>query len=264
MAFDLSVNLEYMFTDAGERLEERIAAAAAAGFRQVEIFSTAGRDLQSVAEALGDHGCRLISTVADPRTRLIDKDTHAGFRDLFRKAAEDGLALGCDRIVVGSGPGAPYMKRPVQLAIVGEAVASVVPIAEELGVTIMLEAVNTRMDHPGVLFSQTCDAMAVIAQVASPRVRLLYDLYHSVVEGEDPREVVPQVAHAIAHVQIADAPGRGEPGSGAIDWPAMLALLAAHGYVGPLGIECVPTRAPTAAALAWFRALCAEVTPAEA
>jgi len=181
MAYELSVNLEYMFHEAGERLEDRIAAAAAAGFTKAEMFTTAGRDVPSLARALGDHGVELISVLADPRTRLIEKDTHGAFRDLFRQAAQDALALGCKRVVVGSGPGVPYMKRAVQLAIVAEAVAGIVPIAQELGVVAMLEPVNTRVDHPGVLFSQTSDAVSVINAVHSPHVRLLYDLYHSVV-----------------------------------------------------------------------------------
>nr|WP_221774067.1 TIM barrel protein [Novosphingobium flavum] len=248
-----------MFHEAGDRIEDRVAAAADAGFTKVELFTTDGRDLACLSAALADNGASLVSVVADPRTRLVDRDTHAGFRDLFRKAGEDAVALGCPRIVVGSGPGVPYMKRPVQLAIVAEAVASIVPIAEELGLIIMLEPVNTRMDHPGVLFSQTEDALAVIAQVGSPRVRLLYDIYHSIVEGEDPAAILPQVSHLLEHVQVADVPGRGEPGSGTVDWERQLSLLGSVGYSGLIGVECYPTRASTAEALASFRQLCDRV-----
>eukprot|EP01037_Dinobryon_pediforme_P012153 gene12153-12239_t len=257
MGYDLSVNLEYMFHEAGDRIEDRVAAAAAAGFTLAEIFTTGQRDVPALAAALSSHGVGLLSVVADPRTRLIDPETHEGFRALFRRAAEDAVALGCRRIVVGSGPGAPYMKRAVQLKIVADAVASVVPIAEELNVVIMLEAVNTRVDHPGVLFSRTVDATDVIGHVASPRVRLLYDIYHSIAEGEDPFAVAPDVAHLIEHVQIADAPGRGEPGSGTVDWPAILTLLRDVGYDGAIGVECSPTRTPTADALAHIRDLAA-------
>jgi hydroxypyruvate isomerase len=257
MAFDISVNLEYMFHEAGDRLEDRVAAAARAGFTHAEIFTTADRDVPRLARALADHGVALVTLLVDPRTRLIDRDTHAGFRDLFRQAAESAVALGCPRVVVGSGPGVPYMKRPAQLALVAEAVAGVVPIAEELGLTVVLEPVNTRVDHPGVLFSQTIDAVEVIRQVASPRVRLLYDLYHSITEGEDPAAMLAQHGALVDHVQVADVPGRGEPGSGTIDWPAMLGLLRQAGYHGTIGVECTPTRASTTEALVWFRALCA-------
>ena len=257
MRFELSVSIEYMFLEAGERLEDRIAAAAAAGFRKLEMFTTANRDVPSLRRALDDHGCELVSAVTDPRIRLIDPDTHADFRDQFRAAAEDAVALGCRRLVVPSGPAVPYLKRPAQLATVARAMEGIVPIAEEHGLTILLEPVNTRVDHPGVLFSLTEDAVSVIEAVGSPRVRLLYDLYHSVTEREDPFAVLPAVAHLVGHVQIADAPGRGEPGSGGIDWPAMLTLLEDVGYTGLVGLECSPTRTPTADALAMIRQLCA-------
>lgn len=255
MSFEISVNLEYMFHEAGERLEDRVAAAAAAGYSKVEIFTTGGRDVASLKRALDDNGATLWTVVADPRTRLIEKDTHEGYREMFRKACDDAAALGCKRIVVGSGPGVPWMKRPVQLAIVAEAIASVVPIAEEYDLTMIAEAVNIRVDHPGVLFSRTEDAVAVIDQVGSPRLRLLYDLYHSVTEGEDPAVVLPQVAHLVEHVQVADTNGRGQPGSGTIDWPRMLDLIAGVGYTGPIGIECSPTLPSTPEALAYIRDL---------
>jgi len=259
MPFALSVNLEYMFHEAGDRLEDRVAAAAKAGFDKVEIFTTGNRDVPSLARALSDHGVELLTVVADPRTRLIEPETHSGFRDLFRRAAEDAVALGCRRVVVGSGPGVPWLKRPVQLKIVADAVAGIVPIAEELGVTVILEAVNTRVDHPGVLFSQTVDAVDVINHVQSPRVRLLYDMYHSITEGEDPAVIVPRIAHLIEHVQIADAPGRGEPGSGTVDWEGRLNLLKVVSYTGAIGIECSPTISPTADALRYIRDLCARL-----
>lgn len=257
MPFELSVNLEYAFTEAGERIEDRIAAAAAAGFRKVELFLLKGRDLPAIASALKDHGVELVSTVADYVTQLVDPATHEGFEAVFRQAALDSLALGCRNVVVTSGRGVPWMKRPAQLRIFADALERLVPIAEELGVTILLESANTRHDHPGVLCSTTMDSAVVAGMVGSPRVRLIYDLYHSVVEGEDPATVLPQVIQLVDHVQIADAPGRGEPGSGTIDWPAQLALLERVGYRGLIGLELQPTRA-TAEALRHIQDLCAE------
>jgi hydroxypyruvate isomerase len=257
MPFELSVNLEYMFHEAGDRLEDRMAAAAAAGFRRVEMFTTANRDVPSLKRALAETGCELISVVTDPRIQLVIEGNHDQFREMFAQAAADAAELGCCNVVVPSGSAVPYMKRPVQLATVAKAIASVVSAAEAHGVTILLEPVNTRIDHPGVLFGMTEDAVAVIEAVNSPRVRLLYDLYHSVTEREDPSAVLPKVAHLLGHIQIADAPGRGEPGSGKIDWSAMLRLIASVGYTGVIGVECSPTK-PTAEALAYIRELAAQ------
>lgn len=255
--YEISVNLEYMFQEAGETIEERVVAAAAAGFRYVEFFSTADRDIGAIASALSDHNVELWTVVTDPRTMLVDPETHETFRGLFRQTAERARQMGCSHVVVGSGLAVPYQKRPVQLETVAKAVSSIVPIAEELDVTIFLEAVNIRHDHPGVLFSRTEDSLAVARAVDSPRVRLLYDMYHSITEGEEPAEILPGIIDIVDHVQIADVPGRGEPGTGTVDWPSRLQLLKDVGYTGLIGVECQVTRTPTADALQYIQQLCA-------
>ena len=257
MAFELSVNLEYMFHEAGERLEDRMAAAAKAGFRKVEIFTTGNRDVPSLKAALAETGCELLATVTDPRIALVMADQHDRFREMFAQAGAEAAELGATNIVVPSGIAVPYMKRPPQLDIVAGAIASVVPVAGAHGLTILLEPVNTRVDHPGVLFGMTEDAVAVIEKIGSPHIKLLYDVYHSITEREDPFEVLPKVAHLVGHIQIADAPGRGEPGTGQIDWPAMLKLIEGVGYTGALGLELTPSTSDTAVALSHIRALAA-------
>lgn len=257
MAYDLSVNLEYGFTEAGEKIEDRIAAAAAAGFRKVELFLLKGRDLTAIRRALDENGVELISTVADYVTQLVDPVTHDGFCDVFRDAAQAAKSLGCSNVVVTSGRGVPWLKRPVQLAIFADALRKIVPIAEELDVTILLESANTRFDHPGVLCSTTHDSVVVADMLDHPRVKVLYDLYHSVVEGEDPETALKAAMHQVVHVQVADAPGRGEPGSGNIDWPGALAMFERLGYRGAVGLELQPTK-PSAEALSYIQQLCAE------
>ena len=255
--FDLSVSIEYMFHEAGDKLHDRVHAAADAGFRKVEMFMTAGQDLVALGAALKERDVELWTLVVDPRTLLVDPATHEGWLNLFENTAEEAVMLGCRHMVVGSGPGVPYLRRPQQLQTVAQAVAGAAPIAAKHGLTVLLEAVNTRYDHPGVLFSRTEDSAFVVETVDAPNVRLLYDQYHSVVEGEDPREVVPTVKDMLGHVQVADAPGRGEPGTGTIDWPASLELLRDAGYTGTIGVECHPSKTPTAAALEYIRGLCA-------
>jgi hydroxypyruvate isomerase len=254
----LSVNLEYMFQEAGDDLAARVRAAADAGFTKAEIFWTHDKDLESLGAALEDTGVRLWTVLVDPRTtRLVLKESHDGFLEDVRRTVADAVRLGCPYVVVGSGPAVPYLKRPVQLGIMTEAVARAADIAADADVTLLVEAVNTRMDHPGVLTSQTSDSSSVVRGVSSPHVRLLYDLYHSVMEGEDPQVVLPEVVDIVGHVQVADAPGRGEPGSGSIDWPGAFALFDRLDYSGAVGIECYPTLPSTAEALAYIRQVAA-------
>jgi hydroxypyruvate isomerase len=103
--------------------------------------------------------------------------------------------------------------------------------------------VNTRVDHPGALTDRTADAVTVARGVASDSFGILYDLYHSITEGEDPATELANAADLVDYVQIADAPGRGEPGTGAVDWAAQLAVLTASGYSGPIGLEYFPMAA---------------------
>ena len=91
----------------------------------------------------------------------------------------------------------------------------------------------------------------------SDSFKILYDLYHSIVEGEDPATELANAAGLVDYVQIADAPGRGEPGTGAVDWAAQLATLRASGYDGPLGLEYVPTT-PSEQSVQRIRAIAAE------
>jgi len=254
--FEVSANIEYMFHEAGERLEKRIEAAAAAGIRKVEMFSIDNRDIGALKGALDGSGVRLWTVLTDPRTMLVDPKTHDHFLGLFRRTAEVAVQLGCPNVVCGSGMGVPYLKRQDSLRIVSGAFARAADIAAELGVTILLEAVNTRVDHPGVLFSRTEDSFGVARQVNSPRVKVLYDIYHSVAEGEDTGTVLNEIAARIGHVQVADFPGRGEPGSGKIDWDEKLSQLRDNGYAGVIGVECHPTTSSTADALRYFVARC--------
>jgi hydroxypyruvate isomerase len=103
-------------------LEKRVAAAAAAGIRKVEMFTTEGRDIASLRKALDDHGVRLWTVLTDPRTMLVDSKTHDHFVNLFRQTAENARRLGCPNVVCGSGMGVPYLKRQDSLRIVSQLV----------------------------------------------------------------------------------------------------------------------------------------------
>jgi hydroxypyruvate isomerase len=107
----------------------------------------------------------------------------------------------------------------------------------------VLEPVNVRVDHPGSLLDRTSEGVYVARGVDSPSFGVLYDMYHSTVEGEDVAAELANAGDLIRYVQVADAPGRGEPGTGAIDWPEYLGLLRASGYEGPIGLEYYPTTA---------------------
>lgn len=251
--YQLSPNIELLFTEAGDDYADRVRAAAAAGFDAVEMWGTSNRDVAAIAAALADTGVTMTSVLAEPRTNFTLPGTDlTAFFDGLQRGVEDARALGSPRIVVGSGIGFPGMKRPQNLQKLVDAFSEAVQRTAGSGVTLALEPVNTRVDHPGALLDRTADAVAVARAVNSDSFGVLYDLYHSITEGEDVAAEVANAAGVLDYVQLADAPGRGEPGSGAVDWAHQLSVLRAGGYDGPIGLEYFPTQ-PTAESLVVIR-----------
>ncbi len=254
--FELSANLEYMFVEAGDDIPSRIAAAANCGIHKVEIFSTEGRDLAAIKSALEYNNTTLWSVVADPKIQIVLPQEHEKFRSAVASAAKAANQLNCPHVVIGSGVGAPFLNRYISLDNAAAAIESAISIAEQYNVTLILEAVNTRVDHPGVFVSSNRDTAYIAAKINHPRVKVLFDIYHCIAEEEDIDITAKQLfsQHLVGHVQIADFPGRGEPGSGDQNWPHIIELLKSHKYLGAIGIECKPTQG-TADALSYIKSL---------
>jgi len=244
--YQLSANIELLFTEAGPDYADRVRAAAAAGFDAVEIWGTFEKDLDALGAALRDTGVTLTSVLAEPRTNftLPWETDRTPFLDGIARGVDNARQLGSSRIVVGSGIGFPGMKRAQNLPKLIDAFGLAVERVKGSGVTLVLEPVNTRVDHPGTLIDRTADAVLVAEAVNDDSFKILYDLYHSVTEGEDPATELKNAGALIGYVQFADVVGRGEPGSGGIDWPAALKTLDAAGYVGPIGLNTSPPSPP--------------------
>ena len=247
--YQLAPNIELLFTEAGD-YHDRVRAASAAGFDAVEMWGATGKDapakpkdIPALKAALQETGTQLTAQLAEPRTQfMIPPFDDSPFFGKLDEGVAIAHELGCTRLVVGSGTGFGGSKRQVQLDKLIEIYQKAVAQIDGSGVTLVLEPVNVRVDHPGSLLDRTSEGVYIVRGVDSPFFGLLYDLYHSSVEGEDVAAELANAKDVIRYVQVADAPGRGEPGSGAIDWVARLADLRSIGYDGPLGLEYYPTK----------------------
>lgn len=246
--YQLAPNIELLFTEAGD-YHDRVRAAAAAGFTAVEMWGPTGadapakpKDLPALAAALQETGLVLTAQLSEPRTQfMIPPFDESPFFNKLDEGVAIAQQLGCPRIVVGSGTGFGGSKRQVQLDKLIDIYTRASAQIAGSGITLVLEPVNVRVDHPGSLLDRTAEAVSVARGVNSPFFGVLYDLYHSTVEGEDPATELANGGDLIRYVQIADAPGRGEPGTGSIDWAAALHTLRSAGYDGPIGLEYYPT-----------------------
>lgn len=238
----LSPCVEWLFADGGRPFAERIRAAATAGFRQVEFWAASNKDLAQVEQALHETGVGVTCFVSEPTGRLVDPETHAEFLEGIERSAELATRLEARNVIVVTGDALPGVNRMRQRDAITQALVQAAPIASAAGVQLLLEPLNTRVDHQGYYLDSTAEALDIVREVNHPAVRLLYDLYHSVTMGEEPENVLAGSGHLVGHVHIADVPGRYEPGTGTIDWPRQLVALRLAGYSGAIGLEYMPTR----------------------
>jgi len=239
--YQLSACLEWLFTEVGADYGDRIRAAADHGLGAVEIWQWRNKDLHAISRALAETGTMLQSMCTDPMTQLTDPASHPTFLAGFRESVDVAERFGCPFLVVTAGDRRPGFPRDGQHAAVVEALVRATESAQGRPVTLILENLNSRVDHIGTFCDSTAEVLGILRDVGSPQAGLLFDAYHALVMGERPEVELAGSVDRLAHVQIADAPGRGEPGSGAVDWARELSILRGLGYSGRIGLEYRPT-----------------------
>ena len=241
-----AVNLEMWWTDRPR--VERVAAAAAAGFGLAEIWYWPQWDVDALAAACREHDVAIAQLGGwDFEPRLSEAANRGAFRDGIAAAVDVAHRLGVPRINLNGPVLRPGEERAAVRDRVAEAIAAVVDLAEDGDVTLMVEPMNLRVDHPGYSLPTSADVVAVCEAVGSDALGINWDFYHlQIAEGDLTGHLEEGVAH-VAYAQVADHPGRHEPGTGEIDHAFLLGRLRALGYDGPIGLECVPATSETAA-----------------
>lgn len=237
----LSPCIEYVFQREHEDFCDRIRAASAAGFSAVEFHMWRNKSLEELERTLKETNLGLTSMLVEPRAALNDMSAISNTVSAMRESLVTAKRLQVPALVSGSGMIVADQTPQEQHDAIVKTLKQCAGLFEDSGITMLLEPVNTRVDHPGIFLDRTPEGLDIIEEVGSPRVRLLYDMYHSTCMGEDPAEVLGDRMHLVGHVQIADAPGRHEPSSGAINWKDYMDVLRAKGYQGAIGLEYRPS-----------------------
>ena len=254
-----SANVSMLFTDAP--LCDRFERAAQAGFDAVELWWPSGEDPDDIVLAVKRAGVKVVvlnfdagDMPAGDRGLAGDPERHGEFRANVPIALELAGRVGCTKLNALLGHERPGAGRERQFEIARESVAYAAERARAQRAEVLIEAVNT-IDNGPYLVSRTAEAVSLIEDIGADNVRLQYDAFHMRRMGEDIVVAVEAEFDRIAHVQVADCPGRGEPGTGAIDFPALFGALERLGYAGHIGLEYVPSTETTEDSFAWIEAL---------
>jgi len=257
-ALNLSANLSFLFTEF--EFAERFERAARAGFRGVEYMFPYACDDNELRALLRENGLVQVlhnlpagDWAAGERGVACLPGREAEFRDSVALGIDFARTLDCRQLncLAGIAPvGVPDNELRATLT------SNLRYAAKRLGqydIRLLLEPINSRIDMPGFWLDTPAKALALIADVGVPNLWLQYDIYHAqVMEGDLARTIEANIGR-IAHFQLADNPGRHEPGTGEINYPFLFDLLGHLGYSGWLGCEYRPTLADTEGSLRWAR-----------
>jgi len=254
-ALRLAANVSMLFTE--RPFLDRFAAAAGAGFPAAECQFPYAWPAPELAARLAEAGIPLVllnlpagDWERGERGIAALPGREAEFREGVERAVEWACATGCRQANALAGIPPPGLPPAEARRLLEENLRAAARRLARWGMRLLVEPINTR-DVPGFLLSRADDAVALLDEVGEPNAALQLDAYHAASMGDDPAALVARHGPRIGHVQIADAPGRHEPGTGAIDFPALLAALRGSGYVGWLGCEYRPAAA-TEAGLGWM------------
>ena len=235
-----SACVEWLFADEAEDFSDRIRLAAKAGFDAFEFWHWTNKDIGKIETAMRESGIRLASFVAEPMISLTDPANHAAFLEGLRSAVELAQRLGAMTLIAQAGNDRPGVNRAEQRAALTECLVGASEILRDSGVSLGLEPLNTRIDHVGYFLGSTVEGLDIVDEVASPSLKIVYDVYHSAVMDEKTEMVLKDRVERVAHVHFADHPGRNQPGSGNIDLRERLNWIFANGYEGYVGFEYRP------------------------
>ena len=242
----LSLCLEMLFTDLP--FIDRLAVASSIGYSAIEFWDWRDKDVPALADEAERLGLTVAAMSGNRQHALIDPEARAALIEEMDHVFEAARQLNCRRLMMLSdvlnddGSAAP--SQPISTEEKSESMTvnlrALARRAKAANVTLFLEPLNTTLDHRGCFLNDSVLGVEIVRRVDSPQVRLLYDIYHMSMMGEDVLKEIDRSLEWIGYLHVADLPGRHQPGTGKIDYQAVNALLRRAKYKGFIGMEFSP------------------------
>ncbi len=254
MPLQIAANLTMMFNE--HEFMDRFAAAAKSGFTGVEYLFPYEYPVDAIGEQLEVNGLKQVlfdfpagNWANGDRGIAVDPERVGEFQDGVGLALEYAEPLGCERLTClagipedGTDPAVAEETMVANLRFAADAAAAI-------GAIVLVEPLNTR-DVPGTFVSTSRHGARLVRDSVRDNVRLQFDVYHTQIMEGDIALTFTEHLSLVGHVQVADNPGRHEPGSGEINYPFVFNHIENSGYVGWIGAEYMPA-GDTAAGLGW-------------
>ena len=230
----------------GTPFPERIGKAAALGFDVYEFWGWWNKDLDAIERAAKDAGieaaaCCVHTAFSGDCPAMLTPEGKGPFVQAVKDCLPVADRLGCKRFIVTVGNELEGVPREAQHAACVAALRAAAPVAEDAGITLVLEPLNLLVDHAGYYLSTSAEGFDMLEAVDSPAVKLLFDIYHQqITEGNLAPNIVDHIDR-IGHFHVANHPGRHEPAAGEINYPYLFDRIRETTYDGYLGLEFTPS-----------------------
>lgn len=223
-----------------EKIDRALSNVKKAGFDHYEFWSWWDQDVDAIQKAQEEYGLK----VAGFCTRLIsltDPACRESYKEGLRETIEICHKLGCKTIISQVGNELKDVPREEQHASIVAGLRECVPMLAENDLTLVIEPLNTKIDHAGYYLWEAAEAYQIIDEVGDEHVKVLFDLYHQYAMNDLVLEDVLKNMDKIGHFHMAGYPGRHEPMiDSEIDYPVILKAIRESGYKGSVGLEYLP------------------------
>ncbi len=242
-------NVESWWTDID--FMQRFELAAKHGFTSVEFwpYAAPGRDVNEIAARCRDLGLDIVQFTGWGAPSLADPETHDAFEQGMVRAVEAATVLGAPMFTIVGHQVVDGVDHETSVDNIEKALARVAPMLEEAGKMAILEPFNP-VDHQGHVLNGSADGLRICRSIDSPAVKLNWDLYHMQLTEGNLVAAMRDGLDQIGYVQIADVPGRHQPGTGELNYGYIFNALEEMGYAGPVGLEFWPENGDESQAVA--------------
>ena len=236
-----AVNIE-MWGLGGGPAQNRIRAAAKLGYPAVEFWPWRNKDLEQIRIACEETGIEVAQFTAWPFSPgMNDPKNHDRIGKEIAESIQAAKKIGARKMTVIAGNDQPGMTQEQMHENVITGLKKWAPMAEDAGVMLILEPMNIRVDHKGHCLYGSPEAVRICREVGSPMVKINWDLYHMQITEGDLCRRMREGWDQVGYLQLADNPGRREPGTGEIDYSRVFKEAWDLGYRDFIGLECSPT-----------------------
>lgn len=242
--YRLSIRVEHLFR--GLPLEKQMEKVAAAQYQGFEFGDWRAVDPVAITRLKNKLGLECACIVGNKGVNpkgmtLTDERDREGFLAEIKASAEAALRFETKRIVVLTGNEMPMRSRAAQHKSIVEGLKAAHDVVAPRGITMILEPLNTLVNHMGYYLDHTAEAFQIVREVNSPYLKILFDIYHvQIMEGNLIETIRNNIA-AIGHFHVGDVPGRHEPGTGEIDYRNVFKAIHAAGFKDFVAMEYDPS-----------------------